>query len=121
MAPETSLDTFVGSKARLAHRYLCSICGWEGDRMGITGLRKGVKDDRSSEVYSLGCPRCLTRYDLIRLVIIEDYSRKELTEIFREARRLRKDRKTLLQPEWAEDILALEKILLRPSEQKERT
>jgi hypothetical protein len=113
MAKELTLDVFEGNKARLEKKYLCSLCGWEGDRMGITGMSK-----HNPEEYELGCPRCLIRWSDHRLIIMEEYDQKELAEALRDARAYRRNEKFKLLPEWEEDIRALEKILLRPSEQR---
>jgi hypothetical protein len=115
MAKDMSLDAYENGKARLVKRYLCTLCGHETDHMGICGMTKNK--DRPND-YELGCERCLTRWTEFRLVIIDECDHKELAEAMRIARKHRHEHKFKLLPEWEADILALEKVLLRPSEQR---
>jgi hypothetical protein len=113
MATELPLESYSDGKARLVLRYVCPLCGYEGNHMAITGMNRAKPDD-----YELGCARCLTRWSEHRLIIVDEQDRKEMADAFREARAYRRNNKFKLQPDWELDVIALEKILLRPSEQR---
>jgi hypothetical protein len=81
--------------------------------MAITGMNRAKPDD-----YELGCPRCMTRWSDHRLIIVEEQDKKEMADAFREARAYRRNNRLKLLPDWELDVIALEQILLRPSEQR---
>jgi hypothetical protein len=114
MTKEHPLETYSSGKAILVHKYVCSLCGCESDFMGITGMSKVWPGE-----YEMGCQRCLTPWSVHNLIILDEHDHKELGDLFREARKYRRTEKFQLTPEWEADILALEKTLLRPSEQRE--
>lgn len=81
--------------------------------MGIVGMHR----ERSND-YECGCPDCLTRWSTHHLIIMDEHDTKTLGEEFRVARAYRRTQKLTLLPEWDSRVLALEKVLLRPSEQR---
>lgn len=81
--------------------------------MGIVGMHRERPND-----YECGCPDCLTRWSSHPLIIMDEHDVKSLGEEFRAARSYRRTSKFVLLPDWDSRILALEKVLLRPSEQR---